>query len=448
MTIRLDSLTIRAFRGIRGEERFDFGGQNSVILGPNGSGKSTVLQAIEFLLTGKISALTGSGTGGIRPTEHVPNQYANPDETAVRARFTTDNGESLTAVREFSHRSQLQASDRPRAFRELVTAANQGLIHLSRDELLELVIATPGNRKDQIYHLMDTEGLDGRRKQLKRLAKNAADEADTRSTRYEENLRRLQQVAGDDVVTIIDEELELRPRALLDAVNTRRDQLGGDPIASLDEVDSFDSGLTSPLEQASDPLQRDDVQQRLTDLDQWMTADVDSVAPTLERLQDELRALRADEAALDMLTEQSLVHHGLDMVDDTTTACPLCKEPWEPTALREHLGDRADRLARIDERIATIDRFATDARNDLEAIRTTIDRLVDALTDADLEVDCTSLGEYRDALAVVVEALSGDITDDPEAVPLDALDLPRAPRSEAARAITAVTARKPTALAV
>lgn len=112
-------------------------------------------------MTGQVSALRGSGTGGIRTNEHVPNQYANPDETAVQATFTTENGKSFRAVREFSNRSQLQADDRPAAFQEFVTAAEQGLIHLSRDELLELVIATPGNRKDQIYHLMNTEGVDG-----------------------------------------------------------------------------------------------------------------------------------------------------------------------------------------------------------------------------------------------------------------------------------------------
>lgn len=50
MNLQLESLTVQAFRGIRGEKQFEFGGKNTIIFGPNGSGKSTILQSIEFLL--------------------------------------------------------------------------------------------------------------------------------------------------------------------------------------------------------------------------------------------------------------------------------------------------------------------------------------------------------------------------------------------------------------
>jgi recombinational DNA repair ATPase RecF len=40
-------------------------GKNLVIRGPNGSGKSAVVDAIDFLLTGRVSRLTGKGTSGI-----------------------------------------------------------------------------------------------------------------------------------------------------------------------------------------------------------------------------------------------------------------------------------------------------------------------------------------------------------------------------------------------
>lgn len=431
MSIQLESLTIRAFRGIRGEERFEFGGQNSVIVGPNGSGKSTILQAIEFLLTGEISALRGSGTGNIRTKEHVPNQYADPSETAVRATFTTNSGPSFSTVREFSNRSELQGGEQSAVFQELVTAADQGLIHLSRDELLELVIATPGTRKDQIYHLMNTGGLDGRRKQLKRLAKRANNAADDGTTRYDEHLQQIRKIAGNNVVTLIDGGLELRLNALLEAVNARRQRLEGDPIRTLEEVNSFQDNIPSPVEQASNPLQRDDVQQRLATIDAWATDDIEATASTVADLREEIRTLRADEDALKMLAEQSLIKQGLDSIDDTTTACPLCKEPWAPAELEAHLKDRADRLARIDERVDRIDRLAKDARGNIESVRTAVDRVIDSLTDTDIDIDLTPLRSYQDALTVLVEALSGDLSTDVQAIDLEELNLPAAAREDA-----------------
>lgn len=426
MTIQLESLTVRAFRGVRGEERFEFSGRNAVIAGPNGSGKSTVLQAIEFLLTGQISALRGSGTGGIRKTEHIPNQYANPDDTAVEGTFAVGGEDSFRVVREFTNSSRMQAERRPEAFTELVTAAKQGLLHLSRDELLELVITTPGDRKDQIYHLMNTEGLDERRRQLKRLAKKADREASTNETRYEDNLQQIRDIAGDEVVTSIDGDSELRPVALCEAVNIRRQRVGGDPIESIDVVDSFEEGLTSPLDQASNPLQRDDVRRQLTQLENWVDDQRTEVTEVLDDIRQELRALRADEDALTALAERSLVEQGRKLVDATTRECPLCEEPWDEGELKTHLENRAERLERIEGRIETIDELARDAQRELDSITGTIDRLLDALSTDEVDIDLQPLARYQEQLEAVKQAVDSDLTDNPKAVELEELSLPEA----------------------
>src|SRR3990172_6113030 len=48
-------------------------GENVVIFGPNGSGKSAVVDAIEFLLAGRISRLEGEGTKNLSLKEHGPH---------------------------------------------------------------------------------------------------------------------------------------------------------------------------------------------------------------------------------------------------------------------------------------------------------------------------------------------------------------------------------------
>ncbi|MCU4743964.1 AAA family ATPase [Natronoglomus mannanivorans] len=436
MSIQLESLTVRAFRGVRGEERFEFNGRNAVVAGPNGSGKSTVLQAIEFLLTGHISALRGSGTGGIKTTEHIPNQYANPDNTAVEGTFALEGEDSFRVVREFTNRSRMKAERRPEAFTELVTAANQGLLHLSRDELLELVITTPGDRKDQIYQLMNTEGLDERRRQLKRLAKKANREASTNETRYEDNLQQIQEIAGDEVVTSIDGEPELRPVALCDAVNVRRERVGGDPIASIDAVESFEEGLTSPLDQASNPLQRDDVRRQLTQLEDWVDDERTAIVDVLDDLRQELRALRADEDALTALAERSLVERGRTLVDATTRECPLCEKPWGEGELNAYLENRADRLERIESRVETIDGLAGTVRRELDSVTGTLDRLLEALSTDEVEIDLRPLAQYGERLETVVQAVDGDLTDDPKAVDLETLCLPETHQTDVRETLT------------
>ena len=60
--MRLTQLTVQNVRGLP-DLTLNLDGKNIVIWGPNGAGKSCVVDAIDFLFTGKISRLMGEGTG-------------------------------------------------------------------------------------------------------------------------------------------------------------------------------------------------------------------------------------------------------------------------------------------------------------------------------------------------------------------------------------------------
>src|SRR2546428_8817255 len=84
--MKLLELEIKNVRGIR-HLKLEPGGANLVIWGPNGSGKSAVVDAIDFLLTGRVTRLTGKGTGNLTLAKHGPH-IDQPAETAiVRAVF-------------------------------------------------------------------------------------------------------------------------------------------------------------------------------------------------------------------------------------------------------------------------------------------------------------------------------------------------------------------------
>ena len=70
--IKIRSILIENFRGIK-HLKVLLDSQNLVVQGPNGSGKSGVIDAIEFALSGNITRLAGSGTGGVSVKEHAPH---------------------------------------------------------------------------------------------------------------------------------------------------------------------------------------------------------------------------------------------------------------------------------------------------------------------------------------------------------------------------------------
>jgi len=70
--MKIDALRIKNFRGLI---NFDCTPKekNVIISGPNGSGKSALVDAIDFLFTGKITRLTGTGARELSLKEHGPH---------------------------------------------------------------------------------------------------------------------------------------------------------------------------------------------------------------------------------------------------------------------------------------------------------------------------------------------------------------------------------------
>ena len=58
--MKILSLKVSNIRGIN-KINLEPNGKNIVVYGPNGTGKSAIVDSIDFLLTGKISRLTGEG---------------------------------------------------------------------------------------------------------------------------------------------------------------------------------------------------------------------------------------------------------------------------------------------------------------------------------------------------------------------------------------------------
>src|ERR1035437_1376972 len=84
LSMKIHELEITDLRGIRHLVLAPEGG-NLVIWGPNGSGKSAVVDAVEFLLQGRISRLAGSGTAGMSLKAHGPHIDCTAETAKVRA---------------------------------------------------------------------------------------------------------------------------------------------------------------------------------------------------------------------------------------------------------------------------------------------------------------------------------------------------------------------------
>ena len=88
--MKILELEMKNVRGIRKKMTLTPEGDNVVIHGPNGTGKSAVVDAIDFLLTGDISRLTGRGSRGMSFKDHGSHVDAEPKDAVVKAKVHID----------------------------------------------------------------------------------------------------------------------------------------------------------------------------------------------------------------------------------------------------------------------------------------------------------------------------------------------------------------------
>src|ERR1700677_233063 len=91
--MRLNKIEIAGFRGFRERTNIPFGAGFTIITGRNGSGKSSICDAIEFVLTERLSRFSEADVeGGERISDYV--WWRGSSDSAIRrvaATFTRDS---------------------------------------------------------------------------------------------------------------------------------------------------------------------------------------------------------------------------------------------------------------------------------------------------------------------------------------------------------------------
>lgn len=323
--VRLLELRIRHFRGIR-NLNVPLGGTSLALLGPNGSGKSSVVDALDFLLTGRIARLTGPGTAAVSLTRHGPHVAATPEESVVEGDFLCDDAAApYTIRRTIATSDALEAVTAgpvpPSLSHYLALAQGTGLHLLTRRQILAFILAKPGERSELISALLRTESIDDLRKELQGASKLAADEcarlegAEAAQTRA---------VIGACVPPATDFN------ALTERVNLHRSALGATKPVILSPSTVL-NGVPPLATAAADPLQTRRVRDAIVMASEWAATREALWLTEAQEYQTSIVTYRANAERLRTLRAMQLVKAGRLLVE--TDQCPLCLQPWARASL-------------------------------------------------------------------------------------------------------------------
>ena len=218
------SIEINCFRGIK-NLKINFHGKNAVIYGDNGTGKSGVIDAIDFLIKGDITRLSGVGSKNLTLTKHGKYVTENIDNSWVKAVVKLPNyTEEIKIQRYLNKPNELVVDSKyKQEFEEIVKLAELQSHYLSRREILQFINSTDQDRAKNIEKLLNLYSLDKNRNALQKVKKSIEDELKLKLNQKETYIRK------------ISEELGVEQDLWLGAVNDIRFQLGANPLSVLKE---------------------------------------------------------------------------------------------------------------------------------------------------------------------------------------------------------------------
>ena len=332
--MKLLQLTIQNVRGLP-DLTLNLDGNNVVIWGPNGAGKSCVVDAIDFLFTGRISRLTGEGTGALNLARHGPHIDHDAQSALVSATVQLEGlPEPIELSRCMAQPDQLVCPDDARALvADTSDLMNRGGVILTRRDILKYVVAEGGKRADEIEVLLRLRDVDNVRASLIR--------ARTELSRNEKSAQSAIKTAEAEVNVTLSLD-KYSDDGLLDQVNASRQVLGGRELES-NTPSLFKEGLAPPAAAETGPSSVNPVLFRKAVQHVRQRTDASLIPPQADRdknLRESIIKLKQNPELLAELEHLELMEHAGRFVDDATTACPVCGASWPEGHLRGHLETR------------------------------------------------------------------------------------------------------------
>ena len=311
-------------------------GKNFVIWGPNGSGKSAVVDAIDFLLTGRIQRLTGKGTGDISLSKHGPHIDHEPKETMVRAIVKLQSSvKPVELKRSIGKPNKLVCSiGENEELDHIIALAEQGVHILTRREILKYITADANTRAQEIQELLNITEIEGTRKTLVKVKNDFLGELGN-AQRAEERVK--------SQVNATTQQQKFDIMKILELVNQNRGILGALAISNLCSTslkkDVHAPAVISHTDGFNVTLFERDIQNLkkiTTEESEKRFAEADN------KLRKLIKQIHADSDLMRTLRQIRLINLGIEMIDETGK-CPLCDTVWPSGKLLEYLKARVEK---------------------------------------------------------------------------------------------------------
>jgi recombinational DNA repair ATPase RecF len=386
--MKIIELEIKNVRGVkdiilRPDER------NFVVWGTNGSGKSGIVDAIDFLLTGRITRLTGAGTGDMslkRHGAHIDCDDLSKSYVKATVKIKGVNG-PVEIFRCLEKPNEvILLPDVMKFFSPIEDIARRGQHVLTRREILRFITSEGGKRAEDIQSLMDLTEVETIRKSIGRVVGGSEKELAIAQ-------RNLSQ-AKTSIATRVGQS-EFNEGEILRSVNANRSILAGQPISNLIathlKVDISSPAIMTNKQEVNIAVFEQDTKNIIGATSDRFKAEILDKDTSLRSL---VTSIHNDINLLRAYSTQKLVDMGISMLVDAGK-CPLCDREWKSGELRTYLEAKSASAKIVQAQIKPIEEASQFLLGKTSFVLTSLERVIRITIALRLEKEVITLKNWQ-----------------------------------------------------
>lgn len=361
-------LEIKNLRGVR-YLNLDIDKKPVLIYGENGKGKSSIIEAIEWTLTGRISHLNESG------------QNVSFEKHAHHIAVTANQKEALI---EFDDSSILSTSSAPQSgtkaemFRSL---SGQGLNILRRSQLLQAICAKPKDRYELLRPFLPLNRIS----EIEDTAQKVLEKIESEKKVCSDKIREMTNQIG--IRLDMDTRSDIKGKHILEAIQAICKSLAINPPETLENMQELKEIVEKETNAVTDKASLLKNQSILSTLKQ--IKDIPSIDDQYAQLQGSFDEFIKVSANKDKLFNETVLRLGYQWIQEGhLQQCPLCMNPIDAQTVCAEIMRRVENEAAYTECRKQYVDSADNLKNLLQKYVTgalQLDELIKDLTDVDIE---------------------------------------------------------------
>ncbi|MCX5807026.1 MAG: hypothetical protein NT010_13365 [Proteobacteria bacterium] len=366
---KIKSINISGIRGIKDPLPLNLDNKSILIFGENGSGKSSLTDAIEWYYSDGVEHLISKETGATKGRGSLRNLFIPDNEDAFVNIHYSNN--KLNATKSIDGSLRTSVSNTTDNFKEYLLATQSENLILRYRDLVEFIIATPGEKIEKLQNIIgfsavaDVRGL--LKKSAGRIARNikSANFDNQKNAQHTVVLDNLGQNAYTDDQLFAGANLLIKPLHIGKDIKSHKDIK--DVLKTIEA-----KGDTALLEQISFYTK---VGENLTEI----FGNIDNIHSSYKTYHTIYTELRKDPENIQKLQLLALLKEGQSVLKNDVVQddyCPLCLQEKSKIELIKELEERIRELETLEQKKDKLKEQGQKLKDTLRVNVNTIDGLL------------------------------------------------------------------------